>query len=258
MRTFQGFCPHPPADYVEKGTAVGPGEVQYEGIVFTDGTVAVRWRTEFRSTSVWSSWGDFWRVHGHPEYGTRIVWTGESEYDEDGCGRCGVESGYHVTSPVPLKRPVEVVTDHPYQPPPNPEHQVRSVEPFGAHRPDLAALQLVTVTCTCGHTGRMANKHVDVWMANHYKVEGLWPNPILRTPTVELMTPAEVMRAADFLVARQRDGWAPDLVIVDEPPEAAQVAWTPPRPPDGFEVSAERPSDTTMTPTEGDTNHDTE
>ena len=74
MRRFVGYRPNPPAEYREQDMASAPDEVQYEGVVFTDGSVALRWRTAFRSTSVWSSYEDFYRVHGHPEYGTRIDW----------------------------------------------------------------------------------------------------------------------------------------------------------------------------------------
>ncbi|GEL17675.1 hypothetical protein [Pseudonocardia asaccharolytica] len=74
MRRFVGYRPVPPTDYVAKGLANAPDEPQYEGVVFTDGSVACRWRTELRSTSVWTCWEDFCRVHGHPEYGTRIEW----------------------------------------------------------------------------------------------------------------------------------------------------------------------------------------
>lgn len=69
---FTGYRPNPPADYAAKGTAAPPDEPQYEGVIFTDGTVALRWRTAFRSTSLWTSFEDFYLVHGHPEYGTRI------------------------------------------------------------------------------------------------------------------------------------------------------------------------------------------
>jgi hypothetical protein len=34
----------------------------------------VRWLTEFRSHSIWASWDDLEKVHGHPEYGTVIEW----------------------------------------------------------------------------------------------------------------------------------------------------------------------------------------
>lgn len=72
MRRFLCFRPNPPADYLEKGIAAPPDEVQFEGVIFTDGSCAVRWRTDFKSTSVWSSYEDLYAVHGHPEYGTEI------------------------------------------------------------------------------------------------------------------------------------------------------------------------------------------
>lgn len=94
MRTFQGYRPHPPEDYLAKGTAAPPTEVQYEGVLFTDGTLAVRWRTEYRSTSVWASWDDFWHVHGHPEYGTRLTWPLDDVL-EQGCAACGMPYTEH-------------------------------------------------------------------------------------------------------------------------------------------------------------------
>jgi hypothetical protein len=62
MRRFQVYRPKPPEG------------VQYEGIVFTDGTVAIRWRTEHKSHSLWESFDELMAVHGHPEYGTRVEW----------------------------------------------------------------------------------------------------------------------------------------------------------------------------------------
>lgn len=72
MRTFAGYRPVPPAEYVEKGITNGGESADYEGVIFSDGTVVIRWRTEFRSHSVWADWNSFYQVHGHPEYGTRI------------------------------------------------------------------------------------------------------------------------------------------------------------------------------------------
>jgi hypothetical protein len=72
VHRFIGYRPYPPAEYLEKGIAAAPDEPQYEGVVFTDGTVVLRWLTGFRSHSVWSTYADFFHVHGHPEYGTRI------------------------------------------------------------------------------------------------------------------------------------------------------------------------------------------
>lgn len=77
MKRFIGYRPNPPADYIEKGHANEAEEPQYEGIQFTDGTVAIRWRTQFKSTSVWTTFDEFMKVHGHPEYGTKIEWLDE-------------------------------------------------------------------------------------------------------------------------------------------------------------------------------------
>ena len=49
-------------------------EPQYEGVIFSDGTVALRWLTPLASTSVWPDIETALGVHGHPEYGTDIVW----------------------------------------------------------------------------------------------------------------------------------------------------------------------------------------
>jgi hypothetical protein len=73
VRTFKGYRPNPPDQYADKGITNSGSEPDYEGVVFSDGTVVLRWRTAFRSHSVWDSWEDMFHVHGHPEYGTRIV-----------------------------------------------------------------------------------------------------------------------------------------------------------------------------------------
>jgi hypothetical protein len=49
-------------------------EPQFEGVIFTDGSVALRWRTPLRSTSIWPDLYSALGVHGHPEYGTVIEW----------------------------------------------------------------------------------------------------------------------------------------------------------------------------------------
>jgi hypothetical protein len=74
MRRFEVLRPEPPEAYLAAGTANAPGEVQFEGVVFSDGTVAVRWLTAFRSHSVWACLEDLAKVHGHPEYGTQWRW----------------------------------------------------------------------------------------------------------------------------------------------------------------------------------------
>jgi hypothetical protein len=74
MRRFICYRPNPPADYYAQGAANPPDEPQFEGVVFRDGTVVLRWLTEFRSHSVWASLDDMLAIHGHPEYGTRLEW----------------------------------------------------------------------------------------------------------------------------------------------------------------------------------------
>jgi hypothetical protein len=79
MRRFTCYRPAPPESYYAQGAANSPDEPQFEGVVFSDGTVAVRWLTKFRSHSVWSCWADLEAIHGHPEYGTRIEWLDHEE-----------------------------------------------------------------------------------------------------------------------------------------------------------------------------------
>lgn len=57
-------------------------EPQFEACVFSDGAVAQRWLTAYRSVAVWPSWDELRNVHiyAHPDYGTRVVWSdGEVE-----------------------------------------------------------------------------------------------------------------------------------------------------------------------------------
>lgn len=73
MQTFSGFRPLPPEEYTEKGITNSGAGPDYEGAIFSDGTVVIRWLTTYQSHSVWNSYEDFYHVHGHPEYGTKIV-----------------------------------------------------------------------------------------------------------------------------------------------------------------------------------------
>jgi hypothetical protein len=83
MRRFRCYRPEPPEDYYAQGAANPPDQVQFEGVVFSDGTCAVRWLTDYRSTSVWGSFADLERIHGHPEYGTVIEWLDPAGMSED-------------------------------------------------------------------------------------------------------------------------------------------------------------------------------
>ncbi len=58
-----------------------PNEPQFEGIVFSDGKVAVRWLTAKRSISIWESMEDLLVIHGHPEYGSELIWLDEVAND---------------------------------------------------------------------------------------------------------------------------------------------------------------------------------
>jgi hypothetical protein len=70
MRTFTNYRPNPPADYQATGAANPPDEPQFQGVIFDDGTVVLRWLTPNRSWSIWPNWATMYAVHGHPEYGT--------------------------------------------------------------------------------------------------------------------------------------------------------------------------------------------
>ena len=72
-------------DLVQRGThnnlQMNPeAEPQFEGVVWTDGTVTLRWLTACKSHSVWDCLEDCLEIHGHPEYGTEIVW---HDHDEE-------------------------------------------------------------------------------------------------------------------------------------------------------------------------------
>lgn len=72
MNRFTVYRPAIPEDTHNEDQANAPDQPQYEGVVFFDGTCVIRWLTAVGSTSVWDSFGDCMRIHGHPEYGTYI------------------------------------------------------------------------------------------------------------------------------------------------------------------------------------------
>lgn len=61
----------------DEGGVSGTGEVA-EGVEFHDGTVALRWRTEYRSTAIYASIADVERIHGHNGK-TVIIWATEGQ-----------------------------------------------------------------------------------------------------------------------------------------------------------------------------------
>lgn len=58
-------------------------QVQFEGVVFTDGRCAIRWLTAKGSTSTWDTFDDMMSVHGHPEYGSELVWLDDEKLPPD-------------------------------------------------------------------------------------------------------------------------------------------------------------------------------
>lgn len=74
MKTFTMYRRGDLSATHDSNQANAPDEPQFEGVEFDDGTVAVRWLTAKRSTSVWASLDDMLAVHGHPEYESELVW----------------------------------------------------------------------------------------------------------------------------------------------------------------------------------------
>jgi hypothetical protein len=58
-----------------------PDQPQFEGVVFSDGTVAIKWLTAVRSCAVFQSLTDLQKIHGHPEYGSEWVWHDQAAAD---------------------------------------------------------------------------------------------------------------------------------------------------------------------------------
>ena len=74
MRTFTMYRRAVPDETHDTNQKNPPDEPQFEGVVFSDGTVAVRWLTKKHSTSVWENLDDMLAIHGHPEYQSELVW----------------------------------------------------------------------------------------------------------------------------------------------------------------------------------------
>ena len=74
MRRFTMYRRDVPTQTHDNNQRNAPDEPQFQGVVFDDGRVAVRWLTAKRSTSTWDSFEDMMAIHGHPEYGSELVW----------------------------------------------------------------------------------------------------------------------------------------------------------------------------------------
>ena len=60
----------------ENQRPVSAEEPSFWGVVWPDGTCTLRWAGVVRATSVWATFDDAMKVHGHfePRYGTRFEW----------------------------------------------------------------------------------------------------------------------------------------------------------------------------------------
>lgn len=79
MRNFQVYRPNQPEGREAQGLGNAPDEVAFEGTIFSDGTVAVRWLTQYGSTAHFNSLEDLLAVHGHPDYNSVITYSPEWE-----------------------------------------------------------------------------------------------------------------------------------------------------------------------------------
>jgi hypothetical protein len=64
-------------------TGVSGVGVVAEGVMFHDGTAALRWRSQFKSTAVYQSITDLEAIHGHNGQ-TKIVWIDPVTLCQDG------------------------------------------------------------------------------------------------------------------------------------------------------------------------------
>jgi hypothetical protein len=74
IRRFTMYRRNVPLETHDENQRNAPDEPAFEGVVFSDGSVALRWCTAVKSTSVWASMDDALKIHGHPEYRSELVW----------------------------------------------------------------------------------------------------------------------------------------------------------------------------------------
>ena len=74
MKTFTVYRPLVPTDTHDENQRNAPDEPQFQGVVFDSGTCVIHWLTKVNSTSVFDSFDDMMKIHGHPEYDTKITW----------------------------------------------------------------------------------------------------------------------------------------------------------------------------------------
>lgn len=74
MKRFIMYRKNTPSETHNSDQTNSPDIPQFEGVIFSDSKVAVRWLTAKRSVSIWDCFEDLIAIHGHPEYGSVIVW----------------------------------------------------------------------------------------------------------------------------------------------------------------------------------------
>ena len=74
MRTFTMYRRNVPDESHDENQKNPPDDPQFEGVVFSDGKCVIRWLTGKRSVAVWDSFEDMMAIHGHPEYGSEMIW----------------------------------------------------------------------------------------------------------------------------------------------------------------------------------------
>ena len=100
MRTFIMYRRAVPTDTHDENQRNAPDQPQFEGVVWTDGTCTIRWLTAKVSTSVWASLDDMLAIHGHPEYGSELVWTARAKGGGGiACRKCFAPMGQYTMAP---------------------------------------------------------------------------------------------------------------------------------------------------------------
>ena len=78
---FRVYRMTPPEEYKSAGLANSGEKPDMQGVVFDDGSVAVRWLTAYASHVIWKDWDTLYAVHIDPyqNYGTRVEWSPDFE-----------------------------------------------------------------------------------------------------------------------------------------------------------------------------------
>jgi len=91
VRTFMMYRKGDISATHDENTANPPDEPQFEGVIFADGVVVIRWCTAIKSISVFDSMLALLKVHGHPEYGSVLQWTDGYCHDARALGGFEIE-----------------------------------------------------------------------------------------------------------------------------------------------------------------------